>query len=236
MTATALFLDLDNTLIDTETTMRGAFLTAFSEITGGPLASAVADRAWEMWLTDPGGWYARYEAGELTVGEQRYRRFVEVVDTLDGLPLTADDFERWRLRYMNGVIETSRPFDDTVAFLDLVAGLPLAVVTNVETATQEAKIAAAGLAAYLPDVFGADLADRAKPDPALFKIACGQLRVDAADVVHVGDSWDADVIGAQNAGMRAVWLDRDGVGRDRPLPDGVQRVTSLAEIPALIGR
>lgn len=230
MTVAALFLDLDNTLIDTEASMRESLVSAFSAELASPLPADVADRVWDIWTSDPSGWYKRYEAGELSASDQRRRRFLDVTSELS---LAVNDFESWQRSYIDGVVAASRPFDGTLAFLRQVSDLPLAVVTNVETSIQEAKIATAGLSSLLPNVFGTDLAP-AKPDPSLFKLACTRLDVSPSDVVHVGDSWDADVVGALNAGMRAVWLDREDVDPGRELPEGVKRVTSLSEIPAQI--
>jgi putative hydrolase of the HAD superfamily len=64
-----------------------------------------------------------------------------------------------------------------------------------------------------------------KPEPAIFVWAAERLGVPPDRVVHVGDSWAADVEGALRAGMRAVWF-RGEAGR--PLPPGV-RVAGTAD-------
>jgi HAD superfamily hydrolase (TIGR01549 family) len=45
-----------------------------------------------------------------------------------------------------------------------------------------------------------------KPDPRIFLFATDQLGVEPADVIHIGDSYEADVKGALNVGMRAIWF------------------------------
>jgi len=68
--------------------------------------------------------------------------------------------------------------------------------------------------------FGVSLAahrfGRAKPDGAIFHAACEALGVRPAEAVHVGDDLVLDVLGAQQAGLRAVWMNRF----DRPLAGG----------------
>ncbi len=44
-----------------------------------------------------------------------------------------------------------------------------------------------------------------KPDPQIFAIALDRLRVTPDIIVHVGDSWAADVEGALAAGWQAIW-------------------------------
>ncbi len=66
-----------------------------------------------------------------------------------------------------------------------------------------------------------------KPDPAHFRHALGALQVKPEHALHVGDTYDADVLSAQAAGIRPVLLDPLGHER-RPCAD---RITSL---PALL--
>lgn len=49
-----------------------------------------------------------------------------------------------------------------------------------------------------------------KPEPAIFKSALSAMSVAPEDAVHVGDNYEEDIRGARRAGMRAVWLVRDG--------------------------
>lgn len=50
-----------------------------------------------------------------------------------------------------------------------------------------------------------------KPDPGIFTHVLKQLGVPASRVIYVGDNYFADVIGAQNAGLRPVLYDPDGI-------------------------
>lgn len=47
-----------------------------------------------------------------------------------------------------------------------------------------------------------------KPNPELFQEALLRLNLDPTEVIHIGDSILSDVSGAQNAGIRAIWLNR----------------------------
>jgi len=44
-----------------------------------------------------------------------------------------------------------------------------------------------------------------KPHPALFEAVCGMLGLPPGQIVHVGDDWDADILGASRAGLPAVY-------------------------------
>jgi FMN phosphatase YigB (HAD superfamily) len=46
-----------------------------------------------------------------------------------------------------------------------------------------------------------------KPDGRMFEAAAGALDVPMGELLHVGDDWAADVVGAKRAGARAAYLD-----------------------------
>lgn len=48
---------------------------------------------------------------------------------------------------------------------------------------------------------------RMKPYADLFLAAAKRLQVSPAQILHIGDSHRADVMGALNAGSQAAWLD-----------------------------
>lgn len=63
----------------------------------------------------------------------------------------------------------------------------------------------------------------AKPDRVIFEAACHRLGVEPEEAAHVGDEPEADVVGAANHGMTAVWINRAG----QAWPEGVRRPPSV---------
>jgi putative hydrolase of the HAD superfamily len=63
-----------------------------------------------------------------------------------------------------------------------------------------------------------------KPSPAIFKAALRGLRLEAHEVLHLGDSEREDVAGARGAGLHALKVERNRAGPDlRELPGLLQR-------------
>jgi len=59
-----------------------------------------------------------------------------------------------------------------------------------------------------------------KPDPRLFKIACAMLNTLPEEAVYIGNDLEADVKGAKQIGMQAIFLDRKTEQRNpKPRPD-----------------
>lgn len=73
-----------------------------------------------------------------------------------------------------------------------------------------------------------------KPHRSIFDAALERAGVGAHEAMMVGDSLRADIEGALAAGLRAVLIRRSA---ERPpnLPDGITVITSLSELPALLG-
>lgn len=66
-----------------------------------------------------------------------------------------------------------------------------------------------GLAQHFKVSLAAGAFGSPKPDPAIFHAACTALGVAPAEAVYVGDDLLLDVQAAQQAGLRAVWLNRN---------------------------
>ncbi|HEU0029066.1 MAG TPA: HAD-IA family hydrolase [Kofleriaceae bacterium] len=55
-----------------------------------------------------------------------------------------------------------------------------------------------------------------KPDPRIFAHTLAAVGAPDARAIHIGDSWDADIVGARNAGWRAIWYGRRVTPVDAP--------------------
>jgi putative hydrolase of the HAD superfamily len=69
-----------------------------------------------------------------------------------------------------------------------------------------------------------------KPQARIFELALAALTVAPAHALHVGDDYQADVLGAHGAGLHAVFLDREG------LHPGLwpRTIASLEALPELV--
>jgi putative hydrolase of the HAD superfamily len=85
------------------------------------------------------------------------------------------------------------------------AGAAVGIVSNSEGRLAEL-VAALGWAALFPVVADSGKLGIEKPDVRIFAWAAERLKVPLSALVHIGDAWDADVVGALDAGARAVWF------------------------------
>lgn len=124
-----------------------------------------------------------------------------------------------------------QPFDDVAPALEALRarGLTLVVVSNWDVSLPE-WLAEAGLLELVDGTVSSASIGAAKPDPAVFAAALETAGVSAGEALHVGDSYESDVLGARAAGIDVVLIDRSGEPQERD----VRCIPSLAAVPALI--
>ena len=128
--------------------------------------------------------------------------------------------------------ENWRPYPDVVAALDALRrpGRALGVVSDWSSALP-ALLDALGVGGRLDFVLASAAAGAAKPAPAFYRLALERAGVAPDQALMVGDSYEADVLGARAAGMDGVLLDR--YARYGKL--AVPIIRSLEELVGVVG-
>lgn len=118
-------------------------------------------------------------------------------------------------------------FDDVVPTLENLAanGIRCAVVSNWDSRLGQL-LDRLELGRWFEFVFTSAAVGYRKPDPRILGHALTQLGVPAGRAVHVGDSYEDDVVGAQRAGVTPLLIARDG-----PPPPGVAALDALTGLP-----
>ena len=108
--------------------------------------------------------------------------------------------------YLKHRFEDILLFDDVLPTLTaLQGGYALGLLSNGNTYPERC-----GLGGYFQFVVFAQDHGIQKPDPRLFEIAIERAGCTERQLLHVGDSFQNDVIGAKQAGIKSVWLNRQG--------------------------
>ncbi len=254
MSTRAVLFDLDETLIaDAKATQAALRATAAFAAPRGldpeTLARAVWLHACDAWSHSPFlDYFQRYgvSAGECLwgrfIGEDPRLRPISVwaaqyqLDcwaTALGEHEVSDDILAATLAGRYRVERRARHdwlFAETRATLDaLHPRYPLALITNGAPDIQRDKLTGSGLAMYFPVVQVSIEAGYGKPDPVIFARALEALGVAPEDAVMVGDDPASDVLGANRAGIRAIWIRRG----NQPLTPGAQPDATIANLSEL---
>jgi FMN phosphatase YigB (HAD superfamily) len=137
-------------------------------------------------------------------------------------------------------VELSRAAHFPAHHVDLLERLArrfrLAVVSNFDwTPTALGILESAGVARLFDAIVVSDQVGWRKPKRDIFEIALERVGVAAPEALFVGDRPDIDVVGAQDVGIAAVWINRNG----EPLPPGMAPpafdIRDLAELGPILG-
>jgi putative hydrolase of the HAD superfamily len=116
------------------------------------------------------------------------------------------------------------------------AGCKTALITNGFSETHREKIVLLRLEDAFDAVLIADEVGMVKPDPNIFLHACELVGAAPAASLMVGDRYERDIRGAQNAGLATLWVNPRGerLPAGEPAPDAT--VATFEEAAALLAR
>jgi putative hydrolase of the HAD superfamily len=122
-----------------------------------------------------------------------------------------------------------RPFPDALPTLHRLRewGKVLAVVSNWDPALPTL-LTELGLAEFFAFILPSAEVGVEKPDGRIFSLALQRLGLEPQEVVHIGDQYEADVVGARAVGIMPILLDREGKARH-------QDVICIGNLEELLG-
>jgi putative hydrolase of the HAD superfamily len=221
--------DLDGTLFDHRLSATTALGTWLPELGAGVDQALISE-----WFALEDLHFVTWEAGQIDFVEQRRRRLSGFLPLIAVEPAGPKELDRLFGDYLVHYQQAWTGFEDAEAAVSAVgqAGLRPAILTNGRAAMQEAKVEAIGLTGRLGEVFTAEGLGTAKPEATSYLTVCASLGVAPAEVLHIGDRYDLDVLAARAAGLAAVHLDRTGAGPHAE----PHRLTSLTQLADYLAR
>lgn len=115
-------------------------------------------------------------------------------------------------------------------------GVPVAILSNSEGKLAEL-IDEIGWSAPFTAIVDSGRLGVAKPEPAIFLHTAAALGVTPAEVVHIGDAYNADIVGGRAAGMRTIWFGPVAVAAAATLDDdGIATAADAAGVRAILAR
>jgi 2-haloalkanoic acid dehalogenase type II len=156
--------------------------------------------------------------------------------TLEQLHLNIDQLDLAHLQQLFawGPIPGVRVFPDTFEVLDTIRawGVQIGLMTNSSSPMwmRDRELEAMGLLQYLDVRLTAGDVGHLKPHRRAFEAVLNRLGTRPDEAVFVGDRQHDDIVGAQQVGMRAVWVQRgtEDIAEDVQ-PDAT--IESLSELP-----
>ncbi len=156
------------------------------------------------------------------------RRWDQAAAALNSQP----DEIAWAVEVYSRAFVRAMPPDPSIerTLASLAGQATLAILSNWPlAATIDRYAAAAGWEPHLRAIVVSQRVGTIKPDPAIFAEARRQLGdPDPTTILHVGDDWAADIVGAVRAGWRAAYV--RSRPHDSPLPSSDRDLTVDADL------
>ena len=223
----AIFFDGDDTLWDFRSAMFSALEVTLAELQR-MVGNGAAEALTVQRMTEIREAVAE-EMSEATTSVEVIRHEA-LARTLAEVGHPSDDGARRLYEvYTEARFGATRPFPGVVDVLnDLKGRYVLGLVSNGNTNPVRV-----GLDGIFDFVILAVECGIAKPDPRIFELALDKCGCDASQVVHVGDSLQSDIAGANGCGIRSVWLNQDGAANASGItPD--HQISDLQELLAFL--
>jgi putative hydrolase of the HAD superfamily len=170
-----------------------------------------------------------YREEKVTKQELRYGRLKDTFNEID-ISLSDQLIDNLSEDYIVYLSSFNYVFDSTYDVLDyLNAKYELHIITNGFEEAQEKKMKASNLRKYFSTVTNSEMVGVKKPNPKIFNFAMDLSNSKPEHSVMIGDSLEADIKGAIDVGMQALYFDYKNLDYN----DSYQRITHLSALKDL---
>ncbi|MBF4517697.1 noncanonical pyrimidine nucleotidase, YjjG family [Flavobacterium sp. ANB] len=219
---TDIFFDLDHTLWDfdknSEMAFDRIFKSKFPEIKTEDFIIKYAPINQACWKL--------YQNDEITHLELRYNRLKFSFDALN-FEISDENINEIANDYIEFLTDNNYLFDGAIEVLEyLKPKYKLHIITNGFANVQDKKINNAGLGSYFSTITNSELAGVKKPNSIIFDYAVNLSKASKENCIMIGDCLDADVNGALNAGLDAIFFNDKKI----EAPQNIKQINHLLEL------
>ncbi|WP_205504639.1 YjjG family noncanonical pyrimidine nucleotidase [Rufibacter psychrotolerans] len=225
-----LFFDLDHTLWDFEKNSAETLYHLYDHYKLGELGNFSRDSFYRKYSFVNQRLWDLYHKGKITQQQLRENRFVKC---LTGLGMAAEAVPVGISEDFTSICPTKTavfPFThEVLAYLR--EKYVLHIITNGFKDVQYIKLKSSKLDVYFSEIITSECANCTKPDRKIFLHALERAGVTAQESLMIGDSLDADILGAMNAGIDQVLFNPE---RKRPRLKPTYEIHCLSELKTFL--
>lgn len=216
------FFDLDHTLWDFD---KNSKITLENIFVRNHPAVAI-DVFIEHYIPINQACWKLYQYDKITHQQLRYDRLKLSFDAI-GYEISDAEIQAVSQEYIDLLTETNHLFDGTFEILEYLVGkYKLHLITNGFAHVQEKKLKNANLKSYFSTVTNSEMAGVKKPNPVIFEYALNLAKANKQTSIMIGDSIEADVLGALDAGIDAIYFNENKEAVD----SNIKQINHLLEL------
>ena len=221
-----IFFDLDHTLWDFEKNSALAFEKIFQEL-NFPID---AQQFMDIYNPINVAYWKLYECNEIDQEALRVNRLKDAFEAIN-FSISIEEINTISHLFIEYLTSNNHLIEGTIETLDyLKDNYKLHIITNGFSFVQEVKLQKSNLTDYFVTITNSELAGHKKPHENIFQYALTLANASKNQSIMVGDSIEADVLGAINFGMKAVYFNpaNEQVSHDSIVQ--IQKLTQLKSI------
>ena len=219
---TDIFFDLDHTLWNFDVNSSLAFETIFKK----DHPTIEITNFIEKYIPINQACWKLYQYDKITHNELRYNRLKHTFDEL-GYFVSDVQIESIAQDYIELLPENNHLFDGTIEVLEYLGKkYKLHIITNGFAEVQYKKIHNSNIAVFFKTITNSEMAGVKKPNPIIFEYALDSAKAKKENSIMIGDCLEADVQGALNAGLDAIFFNDKNI----EVEQNIKQVTHLLDL------
>ncbi|MFD1063861.1 YjjG family noncanonical pyrimidine nucleotidase [Winogradskyella litorisediminis] len=171
-----------------------------------------------------------YREEKVTKAQLRYGRLKEAFDTIDfsASDKLINDLSKDYISYLSSF---NHVFEGTYDVLNYLSKrYTLHIITNGFEEAQEKKLVASNMKHYFETVTNSEMVGVKKPNPKIFNFALQNANAKPSESIMIGDSLEADVQGAIDVGLDAIYFDY----KNQNYYHNYKRITNLSALQDIL--
>ena len=217
-----IFFDLDHTLWDFDKNSMLAFKRVFKKF------KIIIEFDAFLKIYEPINveYWKKYREDKVSKENLRRGRLIDSFNFFD-LIYTTEKIDEIADAYIQELPFDNHLFEGAVEILDyLILKYKLHIITNGFEEVQHKKLKNSGIDCYFSTVTTSEEVGLKKPNPKVFLTALNKANSLPAQSVMIGDSLEADILGANNIGMQTIFYNY----RNENISKKIKSIDSLLEI------
>ena len=217
-----IFFDLDHTLWDFDKNSMLAFKRVFKKFK----ITIEFDAFLKIYEPINIEYWKKYREDKVSKENLRRGRLIDSFNFFD-LIYTTEKIDEIADAYIQELPFDNHLFEGAVEILDyLILKYKLHIITNGFEEVQHKKLKNSGIDCYFSTVTTSEEVGLKKPNPKVFLTALNKANSLPAQSVMIGDSLEADILGANNIGMQTIFYNY----RNENISKKIKSIDSLLEI------
>ncbi len=148
-----------------------------------------------------------YREERVTKSALRYGRLKDAFDAI-GVHVSDHKINQLSVSYIDYLTTFNHLFDGTIEILEYLKDkYELHIITNGFEEAQERKMKNANIKHYFKTITNSEMVGVKKPNPKIFNFALDLANATPEESIMIGDSLEADILGADHIGMETIHFD-----------------------------